>query len=248
MFLYAALAQASGLKAFFESIGEHLYDDFILNDRYMNIVTGLKNTVLITIGALVLGILLGVLIALVRVTCARADKPGILLRILNVISGLYLTLIRGTPMVVQLMIMYFAIWQSGAPMAVAIVSFGINSGAYVAEVIRSGIQSVDRGQTEAGRSLGLNGRQTMISIILPQAFKNVAPAIFNEFISLLKETSVAGYVGIHDLTKGGDIIRSQTYDAFPPLLVVAGVYLVIVIGLTSILRVIEGRLARSDQR
>lgn len=248
MFYYAAITEPAGLRRAFQSISEHLYDDFVLNDRYMNIVTGLKNTVLITTGALLLGILLGVLIALVRVTYARADKPGIILRILNAFCGLYLTLIRGTPMVVQLMIMYFAIWQSGAPMAVAIVSFGINSGAYVAEVIRSGIQSVDRGQNEAGRSLGLNGRQTMISIILPQAFKNVAPAIFNEFISLLKETSVAGYVGIHDLTKGGDIIRSQTYDAFPPLLVVAGVYLVIVIWLTSILRVIEGRLAKSDLR
>ena len=159
-----------------------------------------------------------------------------------------LTVIRGTPMVVQLMIMYFVIWASGAPIMIAIVSFGLNSGAYVAEVIRSGIQSVDRGQREAGRSLGLSSRQTMVYIILPQAFKNVAPAIFNEFIVLLKETSVAGYVGIMDLTKGGDIIRSITYDAFPPLIVVAAIYLIIVIFLTQILHVIEGRLAKSDLR
>ena len=146
------------------------------------------------------------------------------------------------------MIMYFVILKSGAPVLIAILSFGINSGAYVAEVIRSGIQSIDRGQTEAGRSLGLGSRQTMFYIILPQAFKNVAPAIFNEFIALLKETSVAGYVGIQDLTKGGDIIRSLTYDAFPPLLMVAVVYLIIVIFLTMILHRIEGRLAKSDLR
>ena len=171
-----------------------------------------------------------------------------LLRILNFIGGLYLTVIRGTPMVVQLMLMYFVILQSGTPLQIAILAFGINSGAYVAEVIRSGIQSVDRGQAEAGRSLGLGSRQTMTRIVLPQAFKNVAPAIFNEFISLLKETSVAGYVGIQDLTKGGDIIRSQTYDAFPPLLAVALIYLVIVICLTQVLHVIERRLAKSELR
>ncbi len=176
------------------------------------------------------------------------DGLGNTLVILNFIGGLYLTVIRGTPMVVQLMLMYFVILQSGTPLQIAILAFGINSGAYVAEVIRSGIQSVDRGQAEAGRSLGLGSRQTMTRIVLPQAFKNVAPAIFNEFISLLKETSVAGYVGIQDLTKGGDIIRSQTYDAFPPLLAVALIYLVIVICLTQVLHVIERRLAKSELR
>ena len=173
-------------------------------------------------------------------------NPG--LAILNFIVSIYLTVIRGTPTVVQLMIMYFIIWQSGTSLEVAIAAFGINSGAYLAEVLRSGIQSVDRGQMEAGRSLGLSYPQTMWKIILPQAFKNVAPAIFNEFITLLKETSVAGYVGIQELTKGGDIIRSITYDAVPPLLIVALIYLVIVIGLTQILRVIERRLAQSDLR
>ena len=230
------------------SLSQRLYDDFIDKQRYMYLVKGLGNTVLITLFALQLGIVIGVLIALVRVNYAQNEKKGPVIRILNMLCGLYLTIIRGTPMVVQLMIMYFVILASGAPLVIAILSFGLNSGAYVAEVIRSGIQSVDRGQTEAGRSLGLSGRRTMIYIILPQAFKNVAPAIFNEFISLLKETSVAGYVGIQDLTKGGDIIRSITYDAFPPLLAVALIYLIIVIMLTQVLHVIERRLAKSDQR
>lgn len=230
------------------SLAERLYDDFISQNRYMYIIKGLGNTVLITVFALLIGVVIGAIIALIRVSYQQKKKRGPLLWIANFISGLYLTVIRGTPMVVQLMLMYFVIWASGAPILIAIVSFGLNSGAYVAEVIRSGIQSVDRGQNEAGRSLGLSGRQTMLSIILPQAFKNVAPAIFNEFIVLLKETSVAGYVGIQDLTKGGDIIRSITYDAFPPLIVVALVYLVIVIGLTEVLHIVEGRLAKSDLR
>ena len=230
------------------SLAERLYDDFIAQKRYMYLVRGLGNTIIITIFALVIGVLLGVVIALIRVNYQQSKKKSIPLRLANLVCGLYLTVIRGTPMVVQLMIMYFVIWASGAPLMIAIVSFGLNSAAYVAEVIRSGIQSVDRGQTEAGRSLGLSSRQTMVYIILPQAFKNVAPAIFNELIVLLKETSVAGYVGIQDLTKGGDIIRSITYDAFPPLIAVAVIYLIIVIGLTQVLHVIEGRLAKSDLR
>ena len=230
------------------SLAQRLYDDFISQDRYMYLVKGLGNTIIITIFALLIGVIIGVVVALIRVNFQQQKKKGPVLYILNFISGLYLTVIRGTPMVVQLMIMYFVIWASGAPIMIAIVSFGLNSGAYVAEVIRSGIQSVDRGQREAGRSLGLSSRQTMGYIILPQAFKNVAPAIFNEFIVLLKETSVAGYVGIMDLTKGGDIIRSITYDAFPPLIVVAAIYLVMVIILTQVLHVIEGRLAKSDLR
>ena len=230
------------------SLAARLYDDFISQNRYMYLVKGLGNTIIITVFALLIGVVIGVIVALIRVNYQQQKKRGPVLWILNFVSGLYLTVIRGTPMVVQLMIMYFVIWASGAPIMIAIVSFGLNSGAYVAEVIRSGIQSVDRGQREAGRSLGLSSRQTMVYIILPQAFKNVAPAIFNEFIVLLKETSVAGYVGIMDLTKGGDIIRSITYDAFPPLIVVAAIYLIIVIFLTQILHVIEGRLAKSDLR
>lgn len=228
-------------------LGERLFNDFILKDRYMYLVQGLLNTVLITGGALVLGVILGIILALIRVNYQTGTK-GPVMKVLNFIAGLYLTIIRGTPIIVQLMIMYFVILTSGAPVVVAILSFGINSGAYVAEIIRSGIQSIDKGQTEAAKSLGLSNRQTMIYVILPQAFKNVAPAIFNEFIALVKETSVAGYVGIPDLTKGGDIIRSITYDAFPPLIAVACIYLVIVIILTQILRVIERRLAKSDRR
>lgn len=233
---------------FFADLGPRLYDDFIYKERFKQLLQGLGNTLVITFFALLIGLLLGSLIAIVRVSYQN-NKENMLWKILNAICGLYLTIIRGTPMIVQLMIMYFVILASVKnAILIAVVSFGINSGAYVAEVIRSGIQSVDRGQTEAGRSLGLTSGQTMLRIVIPQAFKNVAPAIFNEFISLLKETSVAGYVGIHDLTKGGDVLRSITYDAFPPLIAVAAVYLVLVIGLTRILSMVERRLAKSDLR
>ena len=151
---------------------------------------------------------------------------------------------------IQILIMYLVVFGSSSLNSIIIggIAFGINSGAYVAEIVRSGIMSIPEGQTEAGRSLGLSYAQTMRLIIMPQAFKNVAPAVFNEFIALLKETSVAGYVGIQDLTKGGDIIRSITYEAYMPLLMVAAVYLVMVIGLTAVLRKLERRLARSDKR
>ena len=232
---------------FLSSLGEHLYDDLIAKDRYMYILGGLGNTVIITIAALCIGLFLGIITAIIRVSCKDGAK-GFVMKVLNFIAGLYLTIIRGTPTVVQLMIMYFIILPSAAPVSVAMLAFGINSGAYVAEVFRSGIQSVDAGQTEAGRSLGLSARQTMVKIVLPQAVKNVTPAIFNEFITLLKETSISGYVGISDLTRGGDIIRSQTYDAYPPLLTVAGVYLVMTIGLTLIEKQVERRMAKSDRR
>lgn len=235
------------VRLFFENIGTHLYDSFVVKDRYLYLVEGLGNTLLITLGAVLLGILLGTTVSLVRIVHAQNPKK---LRFLNKLCGLYLTVFRGTPMVVQLTIMYYIIFGSyrGNPLLVAILAFGVNSGAYVAEVVRSGIQSVDRGQTEAGRSLGLSSRTTMIKIVLPQAFRNVAPAIFNEFIVLLKETSVAGYVGIQDLTKGGDIIRSITYDAYPAMLTVAAVYLVMVIGLTAVLGRLERRMRKSDKR
>ena len=244
------------MTEWFNSLADTFNRCFIEDSRWKWMLEGLGNTMIITVFALMIGIILGIIVAAVRSTydmngAAMKKKGGpayIFLRIGNFICNLYLTVIRGTPVVVQLMIMYFVILASGAPLLIAILSFGINSGAYVAEVVRSGIQSIDRGQTEAGRSLGLSGTQTMIYIILPQAFKNVAPAIFNEFIAMLKETSVAGYVGIQDLTKGGDIIRSITYDAFPPLLAVAMVYLILVILLTQVLHQIEGRLAKSDLR
>ncbi len=231
----------------FSVLQDQFYQSFILKDRYMNLVLGLENTLIITVFAVLLGVLLGTGVALVKVS--HANNPG-KLRVLNGICTLYLTLIRGTPVVVQLMIMYYIILSNTNVNDVtsAILAFGINSGAYVAEVIRTGILSVDRGQIEAGRSLGLSQRTTMVKIVFPQALKNVLPAIGNEFIALLKETSVAGYIGIQDLTKGGDIIRSITYLAFTPLLTTAAVYLILVIGLTALLTKFERRLRRSDYR
>ena len=233
--------------SYFSQLPQKFYDAFIEKDRYLNITNGLGNTLLITFFAVIIGIILGTAIALVKVYHSNNKKK---LRILNGICSVYLTVIRGTPVVVQLMIMWYIILQPTNldRIVAAILAFGINSGAYVAEVIRSGIQSVDKGQIEAGRSLGLNQRDTMIKIVFPQALKNVLPAIGNEFISLLKETSVAGYIAIQDLTKGGDIIRSITYDPYTPLLIVALTYLLIVLGLTSLLNKFERRLSRSDYR
>ena len=220
------------IQTFFQSIQHDFYRCFIEEDRYMYLVEGLGNTLLITFVAVIIGTILGSLTAIVRISYAGAARKSWWLKLLNGICGLYLTVIRGTPTMVQLLIMYYVIITSPVvpPTVVAMLAFGINSGAYVAEVVRSGIQSVDVGQME-GRPFPWPERpHTMMRIILPQAFKNVAPAIFNEFIVLLKETSVAGYVGIQDLTKGGDIIRSITYEAYMPLLMVAAVYLVMVIG------------------
>jgi His/Glu/Gln/Arg/opine family amino acid ABC transporter permease subunit len=238
LFSYLPLA-----VSFFEKIN----DAFIVKSRYKYIVVGLGNTLLITAFAVLLGIILGTIVALVKVAHSNNNKK---FRISNAICSLYLTVIRGTPVIVQLLIMYYVILSSTNvdKITASILAFGINSGAYVAEVIRSGIQSVDKGQVEAGRSLGLNERDTMIKIVFPQALKNVLPAIGNEFIALLKETSVAGYIGVQDLTKGGDIIRSITYDAFTPLLSTAAVYLIIVIGLSAALSKLERRLHKSDYR
>lgn len=233
--------------AFVQEMGHEIYQSLIERHRYEYILIGLQNTLIITFFAVLLGVFLGTIVALVKV--AHAANPH-KLHAANGICTLYLTVIRGTPVVVQLMIMYYVILSSTNvdKIVAAILAFGINSGAYVAEVIRSGIMSVDHGQVEAGRSLGLNERTTMIKIVFPQALKNVLPAVGNEFIALLKETSVAGYIGIQDLTKGGDIIRSITYLAFTPLLTTALVYLVIVIGLTALLTKFERRLRRSDNR
>ena len=178
----------------------------------------------------------------------RSDKTG-KLKIGNFLCKLYLTIIRGTPVLVQLMIIYFVIFGSVkiSKVVVAVISFGINSGAYVAEIFRSGIMSIDQGQFEAGRSLGFTYIQTMWHIIMPQAFKNVLPALGNEFISLLKETSVGSYIALQDLTKGGDIIRSRTYDAFPPLIAVALIYLALVMLFTWCVQVLERRLRQSER-
>ena len=223
---------------------DKLTQNFIEDDRYMYLVKGLGNTLIITLFALLIGIAVGFLVAVIRST---HDKHGGL-GFLNAICKLYLTVWRGTPTVVQVMIMYYVILVSVSnKIVVAVVAFGLNSAAYVAEIVRSGIMSIDEGQFEAGRSLGLNYSQTMRLIILPQAFKNVLPALGNEFITLLEETSVSGYIGMMDLTKGADIIRSQTYEAMMPLLGCAAIYLVLVMILTAGLRKLEGRLRKSDR-
>lgn len=225
------------------------------NNRFDFIITGLKNTFLITLGSLALGILLGVIVAVIRSTYDKnkdhfKKNGGISYFILSVLNGIckiYLTVIRGTPVVVQLMIFYFIIFTStDNGVAIATFAFGINSGAYVAEIFRSGIMAVDQGQFEAGRSLGLNYVQTMIYIIVPQMFKVVLPTLCNEFIVLLKETSVAGYVGVIDLTKAGNTIAGRTFSYFIPLITVAIIYLIVVMILTKLVGILERRLRNSD--
>ena len=226
------------------SFAERFTQNFIDEQRYLYLVKGLGNTVLITIFAVLLGILLGFLVAIIRTTHERNSN----LKILDAICNAYLTVIRGTPVMVQLLIMFYVIFASSTnKIMVAILTFGINSGAYVAEIVRSGIQSIDRGQFEAGRSLGFTYSQTMRFIIIPQAIKNVLPALMNELIVLLKETSVCGYIGLMDLTKGGDIIRSRTYEAFLPLIAVAIIYLVIVCGLQALAKKVEWMLRASER-
>ncbi len=228
--------------------------NFIQDERWRYLTSGLANTMKITFLAVILGICIGTVVAIIRSShdkTAAEMRPGIgkvILAILNLICKFYLTVIRGTPVVVQLMIMYYIIFASSRnSMMVAVLAFGINSGAYVAEIIRSGIMSVDGGQFEAGRSLGFNYVKTMRYIIIPQALKNVLPALANEFIVLLKETSVAGYVTIRDLTMGGNIIRAATYSPFMPLFAVALTYLVIVIFFTWLISKLERRLMNSDR-
>lgn len=225
---------------------DKLYETFIVDNRWKYLTDGLKTTLLITFLAVLMGMVLGFLVAIVR---ASHDKTG-KLKFLNAAAKVYLTVIRGTPVVVQLLIFYFVIFATVDinKILVAVIAFGLNSGAYVAEIVRSGIMSIDNGQFEAGSSLGLSYPKTMLYIILPQAFKNVLPALANECIVLLKETSVAGYIAIEDLTKGGDIIRSATYEAFLPLIAVAVVYLVMVMILTGLVSRLERRLAKNDRR
>ena len=226
------------------TLQDKFYNNFIADERWRYIAEGLGVNLQVTFFAVIIGIVLGFLVAIVRSTYDKTGK----LRILNAICKLYLTVIRGTPVVVQLLIIYFVIFGSSdvSKVLVAVMAFGLNSGAYVAEIFRSGIMSVDNGQFEAGRSLGFNYVQTMIYIIMPQAFKNVLPALGNEFIVLLKETSVSGYIALQDLTKGGDIIRSRTYDAFMPLIAVALIYLAMVLVFTKLVNMLERRLRSSD--
>ena len=232
------------LSAKKQSLRESLYDNFIKDNRYEYLLKGFGNTLLITLFAVLIGILLGLLIALVR---TGYDRNGSM-PVLNLLCRIYLTVVRGTPAVVQLLIIYYVILTSvHNKILVAVIAFGLNSAAYVAEVIRSGIMSVDIGQFEAGRSLGLNYHQTMVSIIIPQAVKNILPALCNEFIVLLKETSISGYIGLMDLTKGGDIIRSITYEAYVPLYAVALIYLVTVMLLSAGVNCLEKRLRKSER-
>lgn len=221
-------------------------NNFLKENRWTWLISGLGRTLLITLMAGLLGLLIGLGLAMVKVLQHNGKRIFFLTRFTNV----YLTVIRGTPVVVQLLIIYFVIFGSVAidKVLVAALAFGINSGAYVAEIIRAGVLAVDRGQMEAGRSLGLTYSTTMRRIILPQAVKNVLPALFNELITLLKETAVAGYIAVADLTKAGDLIRSRTFDAFQPLLAVALIYLGIVLMLTYLMNKLERRLRRSDNR
>lgn len=227
-----------------ENLKIKFFNNFITDNRWKYLADGLGVTVKVTFFAVLIGILLGFTIAVIRSTHDKTGK----LKILDFLAKVYLTVIRGTPVVVQLLIIYFVIFASVNidKVLVAIIAFGINSGAYVAEIVRSGIMSIDQGQMEAGRSLGFNYVQTMVHIILPQAFKNVLPALANEFIVLLKETSVSGFIALQDLTKGGDIIRGRTFDALMPLLAVALIYLVIVMLLSKGVEWMERRFRSSE--
>lgn len=207
-------------------------------------LNGLKNTAILTLGALMIGIVIGSAIAIAKYFAA--DEPR--LRVLNFICDVYLDVIRGIPMVVLLLIFFFIIMTSADGITVGIIAFGINSGAYMAELIRSGINAVDKGQMEAGRSLGMSKLQTMRKIIFPQAIRYILPAIGNEFISLLKETSVAGYVAVVDLTRAGNLVRNNTYDAANPLLLVALTYLTIIVIISKTISHFEKRFAKNDKR
>ncbi len=239
----------TGIVKVYKQIKKDFETNFIKYDRWKTIFKGLWVTIKLTIFALLIGIVLGFMVAFVRCTYLKTSKPGFLLKLFNGITQVYLTVIRGTPAVVQIMIIYFVIFM---PMGVdkfisAVICFGLNSGAYVAEIVRGGIMSVDDGQMEAGRSLGFNYMQTMLYIIFPQAFKAVLPALANEFVVLLKETSVAFYIGLGDLMYAGNAIRSATYSPFMPLVAVALIYFVMVLGLSKLVGILERRL-RTNER
>ena len=224
------------MTAWFEKLNE----TFIVSGGYRYLIEGFQNTIIITLGALLIGVVIGALIAIIKFFAEESPclKP------LAFLCDLYTTVIRGIPITVLLLIFYLVILVSAADLTVAILAFGINSGAYMAELMRSGINAVDKGQMEAGRSLGMTRAQTMRKIILPQAVRYILPAIGNEMIALLKETAVAGYVAIVDLTRAGNLIRNNTFDAANPLFLVALIYLILVVGLTSLLGLLERKLAK----
>lgn len=235
------------------NLAEKFVQDFIVDKRWMFIVKGLGTTLEVTILALIFGAILGLVVGIIR--CAHDQQSendktgvkGIVLKILNLLCRIYVTVIRGTPALVQLLIMYFIIMVSAeSKVMVAVVTFTINSGAYVSEIFRGGIMAIDKGQMEAGRSLGLNYVQTMAYAIIPQAMKACLPALVNELITLLKETSICGYIGLNELTRGGDIIRGTTFDALLPLFGVALIYLVLVLIISYFMSILERRLRKSD--
>ena len=251
--IYAESQRWSRIAAWFAGIKSEFVLNFITKNRWRMLLNGLGTTLLITLFSCLMGIAIGVVVSIVRSTWDKAGadmRPGFsrgLLRVLNRIAVIYLTVIRGTPVVIQLMIAYYVIFAfSSNGVLVATLAFGLNSGAYVAEIFRGGIMSIDKGQFEAGRSLGFNYVQTMAYIVVPQVIKNVLPALANEFISLLKETSVAGYVTVADLTYAGNRIRGVTFSPFMPLIAVALIYLVLVMFFTKLVSLLERRLRNSD--
>lgn len=235
----------------FNNLPQQLYSAIIENDRWKMYLEGFGNTLILALGAIVIGLVLGALVAIVKVNFSGKKKKGIILRIINFICDVYLTVIRGTPVMVQVIIAYaiiFASWGNELSIPVGIIAFGINSGAYVAEIIRAGILAVDRGQSEAGRSLGLTYGMTMRQIVMPQAIKNILPALGNELIVLVKETAIVGYIAVQDLTKMAMLIQSRTFQPLVPLLLAALIYLLLVMLMSWGLRKFERRLARSDYR
>lgn len=229
---------------FFDKFLKDFYSVVVVNNRWQMYLMGVGNTILISLVAVFIGAMIGMVVAVIKYYAVSNKK----LWLLDKLCDLYITVIRGTPTLIQLLIMYTVIMADVKnSVIIAMVTFGINSGAYVAEIIRAGILSVDKGQSEAGRSLGLSSNMTMTLIILPQAVKNILPALFNEFIVLLKETSVAGYIAVQELTKSADLIRSRTFIGLP-LFISAGLYLIMVVGMTALQKRLERRLAKGDNR
>lgn len=229
---------------FFQTFVDKFDATFIQKDRYIMFLKGFGNTLTIAIFATLLGVAIGIIVAMCKVQHAQTGK----LKIVDKILSIYIAIVRGTPVVIQVMIMYFIILRSVEnTIIVAIAAFGINSGAYVSEIVRAGINAIDPGQMEAGRSLGLNRLSTMRYIILPQAIKNILPALGNEFVALLKETSVVGFIPVMDLTKAGDTVRAATYDPYFSLLSVALIYFILVMGISALIKNFEKRLAKSDR-
>lgn len=224
-----------------ELIRENIYNSFIYQDRYKYYLTGLGNTIIMAFFACLIGVILGLILSLVIDYNEKTGK----LYLLSAFARMYIGIIRGTPALLQLMILYYIIFKSVNIniVVVGIISFGLNSGAYVSQIIKSGLISIPKGQEEASTMLGFNYFKTMKYVIMPQALRNVLPALGNEFITLLKETSVAGYIGILELTKASDIVASSTYDYFFPLLIVAIIYLILTLGLTKLLNFFERRLS-----